>query len=54
MTLICNSCKKEISNEGGVTFTCPNCGKTEIVRCMHCKELAAKYVCSSCLFEGPN
>jgi len=54
MILVCNSCKKEISNDGGVTFMCPNCGKEEIARCMHCRELAAKYVCSSCDFEGPN
>lgn len=54
MNLICSSCKREISNDGGVIFTCPNCGKSKIVRCMHCRELAAKYVCENCGFEGPN
>ena len=52
--LICTSCKKRITNDPGtVKFKCPECG-TEIVRCSHCREVAAKYKCPKCGFEGPN
>jgi Zn-ribbon RNA-binding protein len=51
----CASCKTNIANvTGTVKFNCPKCGKLEIVRCKHCREIAAKYKCSSCGFEGPN
>jgi len=54
-TLKCNSCKKELLNDKGATiFKCPNCGKGEILRCYHCREIAAKYKCPLCSFEGPN
>ncbi|HJN57343.1 MAG: zinc finger domain-containing protein [Candidatus Woesearchaeota archaeon] len=53
--LICSSCKKDVSNsEGTARFKCPSCGKSDITRCMHCREIVAKYTCSSCNFEGPN
>ena len=53
--LKCSSCGAEISNDSGsVIFGCPACGKSKIVRCTHCREIAAKYKCSSCDFEGPN
>jgi len=53
--LICASCKNNIKNvEGSTRFDCPNCGKVEIARCRHCRELAAKYTCHECNFEGPN
>ena len=53
--LTCVSCKKKIANSKGATvFPCPKCGKTEIVRCKNCREIAAKYTCSQCKFEGPN
>ncbi|MCH8003439.1 MAG: RNA-binding protein [Nanoarchaeota archaeon] len=53
--VVCSSCKKNVANSKGTTvFNCPNCGKTEITRCIHCREIAAKYVCLSCSFEGPN
>jgi|TARA_Y100000310_G_scaffold309729_1_gene354157 hypothetical protein len=53
--LLCSSCKKNIANSKGTTrFNCPNCGKTKIVRCMHCRQIAAKYNCPECEFEGPN
>ncbi|MBI2654534.1 DUF1610 domain-containing protein [Candidatus Woesearchaeota archaeon] len=52
---LCTSCKKRITNTIGSTrFNCPKCGKVEIVRCHHCREIAAKYRCSNCNFEGPN
>jgi len=52
---VCSSCKKRISNTVGSTrFMCPKCGKTEVVRCPHCRQIAAKYKCSECSFEGPN
>jgi len=53
--IICGSCRLDIANsEGAVTFKCPSCGKSEIVRCRHCREIAAKYKCSECGFVGPN
>lgn len=53
--VICTSCKKEIVNEKSATrFMCPNCGKTEIARCKHCRAIGARYTCSSCEFTGPN
>ncbi|MBW2992221.1 RNA-binding protein [Candidatus Woesearchaeota archaeon] len=52
---ICSSCKKDVTNDAGTTtFLCPKCGKTEIVRCKHCREIAAKYTCPECGFNGPN
>ncbi len=53
--LTCNSCGKKVTNTGGTAvFTCPNCGKSEIVRCKHCRQTARKFRCSACGFEGPN
>ena len=51
----CISCKKNImNNQGAAVFLCPSCGKQEIVRCKHCREIATKYKCPSCGFTGPN
>ncbi|HLC32288.1 MAG TPA: zinc finger domain-containing protein [Candidatus Nanoarchaeia archaeon] len=51
----CNTCKQPISGQAGVArFACPKCLKTEIIRCAHCRKIAAKYVCHACKFEGPN
>ena len=53
--LTCISCKKKIVNQvGSVRFMCPNCGKYEIVRCPHCREIAVRYTCVECGFSGPN
>ena len=53
--LICSSCNKRMTNKEGVAvFKCPNCGKAEIVRCKHCREIAAMYKCPECGFTGPN
>jgi Zn-ribbon RNA-binding protein len=53
--LLCSSCKKRITNNTGVArFMCPNCLKTEIIRCKSCRQNVAKYKCSSCDFTGPN
>ncbi|MBI2134901.1 RNA-binding protein [Candidatus Woesearchaeota archaeon] len=53
--IVCSSCKKDIASSKGTTkFSCPSCGKTEIIRCLHCRKIAAKYTCHSCNFEGPN
>jgi len=46
--------KKEPLLEGSVIFPCPKCGETEIVRTFHAREIATKYVCQKCEFEGPN
>lgn len=52
---VCSSCKKRITNTLGTTeFKCPNCGKTDIIRCKHCREIVAKYTCPNCEFTGPN
>jgi predicted RNA-binding Zn-ribbon protein involved in translation (DUF1610 family) len=52
---VCSSCKKQITNEkGSVKFMCPSCGKYQIIRCKHCRAIAAKYKCAECGFEGPN
>ncbi len=51
----CISCGKSLVNDpSSTTFMCPGCGKQEISRCSHCRELAAKYQCPECGFEGPN
>ena len=51
----CLSCKKKVANDpGNVSFMCPSCGKSEIVRCSNCRANAVKYKCASCGFEGPN
>ncbi|HLF54168.1 MAG TPA: zinc finger domain-containing protein [Candidatus Nanoarchaeia archaeon] len=53
--LVCNTCKKPITGQAGTArFPCPKCLKYEIVRCVHCREIAAHYVCPQCKFEGPN
>lgn len=53
--LKCGSCKARITNlEGSAKFQCPSCGKSTIIRCKHCREIAAKYSCPECKFEGPN
>ena len=53
--LTCSSCKKRITNSTGTTtFQCPSCGKAEITRCKHCREIATKYTCPNCGFTGPN
>ncbi|MEM2121223.1 MAG: zinc finger domain-containing protein [Candidatus Woesearchaeota archaeon] len=51
----CTSCKKELTNQTGVVrFTCPNCGKYEIIRCKNCRNMGIKYKCPECGFTGPN
>jgi len=53
--IVCMSCKKRITNTPGVAkFKCPNCGKFDIIRCRHCREIASKYECPECGFIGPN
>ncbi len=55
LQLTCSSCKKRIANIAGTAkFPCPNCAKTTIIRCAHCRKIAAKYKCSNCNFSGPN
>ncbi len=52
---VCTSCKsKLISAQGSVRFSCPACGKEEIIRCSDCRKKSIKYVCPKCSFEGPN
>jgi predicted RNA-binding Zn-ribbon protein involved in translation (DUF1610 family) len=50
----CISCKKDVSTiENPVIFGCPQCGKSEILRCGNCRKLAVEYKCPECGFEGP-
>ncbi|MBI2138032.1 DUF1610 domain-containing protein [Candidatus Woesearchaeota archaeon] len=52
---VCISCKSRITNLAGSTaFPCPQCGKYEVIRCNHCRDLAARYQCPECKFTGPN
>ena len=52
---ICTSCSKRITNTTGTAkFSCPKCGEGKIIRCFHCREIAAKYKCPKCEFIGPN
>ncbi|HOD89895.1 MAG TPA: zinc finger domain-containing protein [archaeon] len=48
----CTSCKKEVTKDY-VSFKCPNCGKTKIVRCNRCKAISKIYKCPECGFIGP-
>ena len=48
---VCCSCGK--LSDRYVEFKCPKCGETDMVRCLHCREVYAKYTCKSCKFEGP-
>lgn len=53
--IVCSSCKKDVANDAGTAkFMCPKCGKSEVIRCRHCREIAAKYTCPECGFTGPN
>ena len=55
MTEVCSSCKKRLTNDvGSVILNCPKCGKGKITRCKHCRQIAVKYTCPECGFEGPN
>jgi len=53
--LVCSATKQRITNEtGSVRFQCPQCGKKEIIRSKKARQIAAKYTCPGCAFEGPN
>jgi len=45
---------KDLTGEGSVSFKCPSCNKVVIYRTMHQRQIASKYVCPVCSFEGPN
>ncbi|HLC91389.1 MAG TPA: zinc finger domain-containing protein [Candidatus Nanoarchaeia archaeon] len=51
----CISCKKKtVNDKGTVTFSCPQCGNYDIVRCTNCRSNASRYACPGCGFKGPN
>jgi len=53
--LVDSASRKRITNTlGTARFKCPSCGKQEIVRTRHMRQVAAKYSCAECGFEGPN
>ncbi|MBS3170558.1 RNA-binding protein [Candidatus Woesearchaeota archaeon] len=53
--LKCSASKTELTNDkGSVIFKCPKCGQADIIRSYHSRELATKYECPKCGFEGPN
>ena len=45
---------KITNDRGSVNFKCPNCGEFEIVRTKNERQIAKKYKCPKCGFEGPN
>ncbi len=47
----CVSCGRLTSDY--TEFKCPKCGKTTIIRCLHCREIGNRYICKECGFEGP-
>ncbi|MFH0978774.1 MAG: zinc finger domain-containing protein [Candidatus Woesearchaeota archaeon] len=52
---VCTSCSRDITNLAGTAkFQCPQCMKSTIVRCKHCREIVVKYKCPLCGFVGPN
>jgi LSD1 subclass zinc finger protein len=52
---VCSSCKTPLANtKGSIKFACPQCSKTELHRCAHCRTIAATYTCPECGFSGPN
>ncbi|MBS3116212.1 RNA-binding protein [Candidatus Woesearchaeota archaeon] len=52
---MCISTKKRIENDkGAAVFSCPQCGKHEIVRSSYARVNAIKYACPQCNFTGPN
>ncbi|RJQ20559.1 RNA-binding protein [Candidatus Woesearchaeota archaeon] len=51
----CITCKTQATGQRGIAkFDCPACLKHQIIRCARCREIAAKYTCPACGFEGPN
>ncbi|MEM2918331.1 MAG: zinc finger domain-containing protein [Candidatus Altiarchaeota archaeon] len=48
----CSTCGKGIV-KNYVEFKCPNCGKTNFIRCNSCRILGVKYKCNECGFIGP-
>jgi len=49
---VCGSCNREVTGDY-VEFKCPECGKTRIIRCAHCRKSAKVYNCTECGFTGP-
>ncbi|MBN2127457.1 MAG: RNA-binding protein [Candidatus Diapherotrites archaeon] len=49
---VCGSCNKEVSDDF-VEFKCPSCGKSNIIRCLHCRATSKEYKCEECGFTGP-
>ncbi|MCK5177019.1 MAG: DUF1610 domain-containing protein [Candidatus Aenigmarchaeota archaeon] len=50
----CISCGKNLSSTDDYSiFSCPECGKIEIVRCGQCKKKSVQYKCNECGFIGP-
>ena len=53
-TVILEKTEKSQDQQESVTFPCPGCGKGKIKRTFHERQLASKYICDKCGFEGPN
>lgn len=53
--MVTSSLGNNVTNQAGsVSFPCPKCGETTIMRTRNEREIAAKYACSQCGFSGPN
>jgi predicted RNA-binding Zn-ribbon protein involved in translation (DUF1610 family) len=50
---ICTTSKQKL-DAGSTSFLCPSCQKEKINRSFHCRQIASKYKCPGCGFEGPN
>jgi predicted RNA-binding Zn-ribbon protein involved in translation (DUF1610 family) len=51
----CLAMNTRVTNDkGSVSFLCPSCGKYEIVRSKHARQIVSKYTCPECGFVGPN
>jgi len=54
MELKCTTCGMRVESEKvWVRFSCPKCGKAEIIRCDRCRSLENQYKCPECGFKGP-
>ena len=50
----CVSCGVDVEvQDNWVQFSCPECGKSTMIRCKKCKEMGNPYKCPECGFVGP-
>ena len=42
------------NDKGSVSFNCPKCAKSKVIRTKNERQNVARYTCKDCGFEGPN